>query len=146
MNWVLAKCFQHEMWTALQRDLELLNMCIIKMQAYHTTACKVKWCSLIKSLVDYRSKYMFQGSSNYSEYKLTPTSSWKKQRRKKVNPNCVYHLLDTCCIIFDTRLFYWYCDARNLCKSVLEQKWVYGSFFIYMALLIKYKIILLISI
>lgn len=103
MNRVLAKCLQHEMWTALQRDVELLNMCVIKMYTLHTTACKEKWCSFIKRLVDFGSMYVFQETSNYPEHERIATLSLK-EHRKKDNPNHVYCVWNTCCMIFDTHL------------------------------------------
>lgn len=103
MNRVLAKCLQYEMWTALQRDVELLNMCVIKMYTLHTTACKAKWHSFIKRLVDFGSMYVFQETSNYPEHELIATLSLK-EHRKKDNPNHVYRVLNTCCMIFDTHL------------------------------------------
>ena len=122
MNRVLAKCLQHEMWTALQRDVELLNMCVIKMYTHHTTACKVKWCSFIKRLVDCRSMYVFQETSNYPEYELIATLSLQKHR-KKDNTNHVYHVLHTCCIIFDTYLIV-ILMLEIYDKLSLDQKWV----------------------
>ena len=126
MNRGLAKCLQHETWTALQRDVERLNMCVIKMYTHHTTACKAKWCSFIKRLVDFGSMYVFQETSNYPEYELIATLSLKKHR-KKDNQNHVCHVLNTCCIIFDTHLIV-ILMLEIYYKLSLDQKWVQVSF------------------